>query len=327
MQKAYARRTWENYPSEKTAVNEENLNHIEAGLDAVDDNVVTLDATKLDKVSAADMVKSIVLDEDTGIFTVTKFNGAVYTIDTKLEKLAVNYRYDAESQCLHIILDDGTEQAVDLSSLISQFEFHDSDTIYFTVSADGKVQAAIKKGSVTGEMLEPDYLAGMTIQADRAEQKSAEAQEAAARAETSESRAAESGAAAGAYAKQAGESAAGALESKKAAEDSAVSAAGSAEKAAQSEQKASDSAEYAANVSRAAEDVVKDIEKRLEDGDFTGPAGPAGQNGVTTPIAGFFTMTVDSEGNLWVYSNSEETVPAFEYDSETGNLYMVMEVE
>jgi hypothetical protein len=58
-----------------------------------------------------------------------------------------------------------------------------------------------------------------------------------------------------------------------------------------------------------------------------GPAGPAGENGITAPVSGFFTLAVDSNGDLYVYSAEEGAVPTFEYDTETGNIYVVQEQE
>jgi hypothetical protein len=55
-----------------------------------------------------------------------------------------------------------------------------------------------------------------------------------------------------------------------------------------------------------------------------GPPGPQGESGVAAPINGFFTLSVDENGDLWVYSE-EETSLDFEYDPESGNLYVVQE--
>ena len=55
-----------------------------------------------------------------------------------------------------------------------------------------------------------------------------------------------------------------------------------------------------------------------------GEQGPPGESGITAPVNGFFTLSVDADGNLWVYSE-EGNVPNLEYDSETGNLYVVHE--
>lgn len=66
----------------------------------------------------------------------------------------------------------------------------------------------------------------------------------------------------------------------------------------------------------------------------TGPTGPQGQkgdkgdpgeSGVVAPVSGFFTLSVDANGNLYAVTNSEDTGMTFEYDSATGNLYYVQE--
>lgn len=53
--------------------------------------------------------------------------------------------------------------------------------------------------------------------------------------------------------------------------------------------------------------------------------GEKGDSGVIAPVAGFFTLTVDDEGNLWAHSAEGGTVPNFEYDNATGDLYMITE--
>lgn len=52
-----------------------------------------------------------------------------------------------------------------------------------------------------------------------------------------------------------------------------------------------------------------------------------GGNGIVAPVNGFFYMNVDADGNLWAYSADDGTTPPFEYDSATGDLYVVLEVE
>ena len=69
MQKIYAREYWENYPSEKTAVNRTRLNNIESGIDALDDRVVAMDASKVDLTKANELVKEILWDESQGTLT------------------------------------------------------------------------------------------------------------------------------------------------------------------------------------------------------------------------------------------------------------------
>jgi hypothetical protein len=167
-QKIYSREYWENLPSEKTAINRNRLNNIEGGIDAIDDRVCALDTTKVDLTKANELVKEILWDESNGTLTVVKMNGSKAMIDTKLEKLAVNFKYNPESQQLVITLDDGTTQNVDLSALITQYEFTDSDTIAFAIGSDGKVSAIVKEGSIQEKHLRPDYLADIKVESSKA---------------------------------------------------------------------------------------------------------------------------------------------------------------
>lgn len=56
-----------------------------------------------------------------------------------------------------------------------------------------------------------------------------------------------------------------------------------------------------------------------------GEKGDTGESGVVAPVKGFFTLSVDEDGNLWTNSSDDGTVPDFEYDETTGNLYFVTE--
>lgn len=168
MQKIYNRINWENFPSEKTAVNESNLNKMDLAIDNLDDRVVAMDASKVDLTKANELVKEILWDEPNGTLTVVKMNGSRAVIDTKLEKLAVNFKYNPQAQQLVITLDDGTVQNVDLSSLITEYEFLDSDTIAFAIGSDGKVSAIVKEGSIQEKHLRPDYLADIKVESAKA---------------------------------------------------------------------------------------------------------------------------------------------------------------
>lgn len=167
MQKIYSRINWENLPSEKTAVNESNLNKMDLAVDNLDDRIVAMDAAKVDLVKANELVKEILWNEPMGVLMVVKMNGSRAVIDTKLEKLAVNFTYNPQTQQLVIALDDGTVQNVDLSSLITEYEFLDSDTIAFEITG-GKVKAIVKNGSITEDMLQPNFLADVKVEAEKA---------------------------------------------------------------------------------------------------------------------------------------------------------------
>ena len=169
-QKIYSREYWENFPSEKTAINRNRLNNIESGIDAIDDRVCALDTTKVDLTKANDLVEEILWDESNGTLTVVKMNGSRAVIDTKLEKLAVNFSFDEANQRLVIVLDDGTKQYVDLSAFVTPFEFKDGDVIYFEVVGGNLVSAGIKDGTISEEKLRPNFLADIKIKVGEAEQ-------------------------------------------------------------------------------------------------------------------------------------------------------------
>lgn len=169
-QKIYSREYWENFPSEKTAINRNRLNNIESGIDAIDDRVCALDTTKVDLTKANELVKEILWDESNGTLTVVKMNGSRAVIDTKLEKLAVNFSFDEANQRLVIILDDGSKQYVDLSAFVTPLEFKDGDIIYFSLVDGNLVSAGIKDGTISEEKLRPNFLADIKIKVGEAEQ-------------------------------------------------------------------------------------------------------------------------------------------------------------
>ena len=173
MQKAYNPTIFENTPSVNTPLNDTNLNKISRGLSEVDDRVIALDLTKLPITEASGMITGITINQDNGDITVIYYSGATSVLHTLLAQVAINFDYDPKTERLIIYLQDGTKKYIDLSALITQFEFLDSDVIYWTIGDDGKVKAGIKKGSITGDMLQPDYLADITVQAETATQQAA----------------------------------------------------------------------------------------------------------------------------------------------------------
>ena len=56
-----------------------------------------------------------------------------------------------------------------------------------------------------------------------------------------------------------------------------------------------------------------------------GEKGDPGESGVVAPVNGFFTLSVDSEGNLYACSSESGTSPTLEFDEETGDLYYITE--
>lgn len=169
MNKAYNRINWENYPSDATPLNEANLNSLDSATDTIDDRVITLDTTKATKTEVATLVSDVTFEESTGIITITKKNGSRVTIDTQMEKIAVNFTYNPTTQQIILTLIDGTKQYIDLSALITQYEFLDSDTVAFYIDKKGKVSAIVKEGSIEEKHLEPNYLAKIKVEVAKAE--------------------------------------------------------------------------------------------------------------------------------------------------------------
>lgn len=186
MNKAHVPINWENYPSDETPLNKRNLNKMDSAIGIIDDNVVTLDATKATKTEVATLVVDVTFEESTGIITITKKNGSKVTIDTQMEKIAINFDYDPVTQQIILTLIDGTKQYIDLSALITQYEFLDSDTVAFYIDSSGKVSAIVKEGSIEEKHLEPNYLAKIKVEAAKAELSQKAAATSEANAKTSE---------------------------------------------------------------------------------------------------------------------------------------------
>lgn len=167
--KIFNRINWLNRPSTNTPLNATNLNAGDSAIDKLDDRIITLDTVKADMQVVNDMVSDVSLNSNTGVITVTYKNGSHVDYDTNLEKIAVNFSYDYVNQRLVLTLSDGSKQYVDMSALITQYEFEDSATIALSVDSTGKISASVKNGSITDAMLETGYLANITAQATKAE--------------------------------------------------------------------------------------------------------------------------------------------------------------
>lgn len=166
---------WRNYPNISTPIVQDQLNRNESTVDAIDDRVVAFDTTKANQTELLTCISNVSLDDATGKFTFTRKNGTTFTIDTDLEKVVTNFDYDdnPESptyQKLILTLTDGTVKYIDLSALITQYEFANTSTVHYTIAGDGTISFAVPDGGITSEKLQPNYLADITTQANRAEQ-------------------------------------------------------------------------------------------------------------------------------------------------------------
>ncbi len=148
--------------------------------------ILSLDTAKLDRTDAQGLFRDVFFNRSNGAIVFTLYDGSTKTIDTLLEKLAVNFDFDRETQRLIVTLDDGTEKYVDLSAFVSQYEFTDSDTAVWVLGDSGEVSVKIREGSIEEKHLRPDYLADIRAEAEKAMASSREAAESQRSAEESE---------------------------------------------------------------------------------------------------------------------------------------------
>lgn len=247
MNKAFDTFLWENYPKTETPLGKNLLNKVNTAVDIIDNRVISHDTTKFNVSEAQLLVKNVTLNEENGVLTITYYNGTSTTYSSLLGKLAVNFDFNEETQKIMIRLSNGEQKEVDLSAFITEYEFVNTGTIGFQTSADGKVSAIVKEGSIQEKHLRPDYLADVKVEVSKASSSAATASSkataaanSASAAKTSETKAKESETNAAASAStasiKAGE-----------ASNSAANAAGSATTATQKAEAAGTSATNAGN--------------------------------------------------------------------------------
>lgn len=168
MNKAYSRIRWENEPSFATPLNETNLNKMDYSLDEIDNRVVAFDITKLDTAIGNTLLQSFVLDPKTGIITVTRLDGSSVVYDTALEKIAINFDFDPDTNELILYLEDGSIKKVSLSALIDIYKFDDTDTIVVNELGKYHYEFNIRKGSITDDYIEGQYLTNVRTKAQEA---------------------------------------------------------------------------------------------------------------------------------------------------------------
>lgn len=155
---AYTPLNWHNLPTQDTALEADNLNHIEQGIKTNDTRITTIGN---DAMYAADVANCLfgqpTIDQATGVLTFPKKGGGSYTLDTLLEKVVTNFDYDADTGELVLYFPDGTQKRVSLSAFITENEFVDSSTIDFTVTGHN-VTAVVKNNSIGDDQMVTSYL-------------------------------------------------------------------------------------------------------------------------------------------------------------------------
>lgn len=170
LNKVYTRINWEDYPSENTDIDEINLNKMDSAIDSLDNRIISQDALKVDKSAINGNIADWTMDEATGIITITKYNGEKVIFDLNIEKIPVGFSM-SDDGIITMTTEDGTQFTADISSIIPVLTFEDSSTIAVSVTGTGKNKTysfSIKTGSVTDDMLQPNYLADIRVESANA---------------------------------------------------------------------------------------------------------------------------------------------------------------
>lgn len=170
LNKVYTRINWENYPSENTDIDEINLNKMDSAIDALDNRIISQDALKVDKSSINGNIADWTMDETTGVITITKYNGEKIIFDLNIEKIPVGFSM-SDDGIITMTTEDGTQFTADIGSMVPVLTFEDSATIAVSVTGTGKNKTysfSIKTGSVTDDMLQPNYLADIRVESANA---------------------------------------------------------------------------------------------------------------------------------------------------------------
>lgn len=170
LNKVYTRINWENYPSENTDLDAYNLNQMDSAIDALDNRIISQDALKVDKSAINGNIADWTMDETTGIITITKYNGEKVIFDLNIEKIPVGFSM-SDDGIITMTTEDGTQFTADIGSMIPVLTFEDSATIAVSVTGTGKNKTysfSIKTGSVTDDMLQPNYLADIRVESANA---------------------------------------------------------------------------------------------------------------------------------------------------------------
>lgn len=151
MEKSYFPYTWKDKPSIESPINSVNLNHIESGINELDNRIVVLSKDKAEKTELANVFINFEFDENSGVMTFTRFDGSKVEKDTAMEKIALNCYLEGDNFVLELA--DGSKQTVSLSKFIDTYTFKSTDVIRMSVNGK-EVSADIPDGKITLEKLE-----------------------------------------------------------------------------------------------------------------------------------------------------------------------------
>lgn len=158
MEKSYFPYTWKDKPSIESPINSVNLNHIESGINELDNRIVVLSQDKAEKKDLANVFINFEFNEKTGVMTFSRFDGSKVEKDTAMEKIALNCYLEGDNFVLELA--DGSKQTVSLSKFIDTYTFKSTDVIRMNVNGK-EVSADIPDGKITLEKLEATVMSAI----------------------------------------------------------------------------------------------------------------------------------------------------------------------
>ena len=105
-----------------------------------------------DNANARDF-KEISYNQDTATFVFTRHDNTTFTVDLPVEQTVKNGYYDEQAKELVLVLVSEQEIRIPASGLIDDYIGLDSATIQLTISADNKITANIKSGTINKTLL------------------------------------------------------------------------------------------------------------------------------------------------------------------------------
>ena len=159
--------------------------------DAVNNRYTKLEADARTATETNDLVKDWSLDTNTGVMTIVKKDGTTEQYDTALEKVPATFELVTSrgNAYLKITNVDGTSTQTDVTSLLNNYTFSNTDAVAFTTTGAGgdkTVTATVRPNSITLDMLALDALTQIQNWSDQARVSSLAASASASNAKTSE---------------------------------------------------------------------------------------------------------------------------------------------
>lgn len=171
MDKIYSRINWENYPSQNTAIDEDNLNKMDSAINLLDNRIISQETNKLSKEESTNDIVDWIMDEETGVITVTRRNGEKILFDLNVEKIPVSFVL-SDDGILYMTTEDGTVFTANIGAMIPILTFQNSDEIAISVTGEGinKIYSfSIKESSITENKLQPNFLSDIKLESAKAE--------------------------------------------------------------------------------------------------------------------------------------------------------------